>query len=438
MAKFQLTISTNYCANWGAWEGIRELVQNGLDGQDDGAEMKVSHHGDTFRVMSIGVKLDPRVWLMGTTSKSGGGYRGHFGEGLKLGVLALVRAGHDVKIINGDESWTPKLEASEVFGDDVLAIYTHKRQNDSGMFTVEVGGVSKEAWDLMKGRFLFLVKPKNVVETSYAQVLLDEPMKGRVFVKGIFVQNSPDLSAGYNFKNVETDRDRRMISGWDLRYYAAKAWEEAMTHEARPEFIEKVMDLLQSNAPDTQNMGEGSVSAETSAKVGKVFRARHGEKSIPVASMAAAREAEHYGFKGVVVQPGLMSVLKNESALNLDKLREDYKKAAQKSYVWADLTEAEQTIYKTVLGLVEGAAKDLGYSTVEDRLNIVDFGDENIEGLFEGGQIKLARHILVDFENTLATLVHEVAHSQGGDGSVGHERAEGKLFARIILRQMGH
>ena len=225
--KFQLTIATNYCSTWGAWEGCRELVQNGLDAQDDGAEMKVSHHIDTFRVVSQGVKLDARVWLMGTTSKSSGGYRGHFGEGLKLGVLALVRAGHEVKIINGDESWTPKLEASEVFGDEVLTIYTHKRQNDSGAFTIEVSGITKEAWDLMKGRFLFLAKPKNVVETSYAQVLLDEHMKGRVFVKGIFVQNSPDLSAGYNFKQVETDRDRRMISGWDLRYNAAKAWEEA-------------------------------------------------------------------------------------------------------------------------------------------------------------------------------------------------------------------
>ena len=84
--KFQLTIATNYCSTWGAWEGCRELVQNGLDAQDDGAEMKVSHHIDTFRVVSQGVKLDARVWLMGTTSKSSGGYRGHFGEGLKLGV----------------------------------------------------------------------------------------------------------------------------------------------------------------------------------------------------------------------------------------------------------------------------------------------------------------------------------------------------------------
>ncbi len=434
--KFQLTIATNYCSTWGAWEGCRELVQNGLDAQDDGAEMKVSHHIDTFRVVSQGVKLDARVWLMGTTSKSSGGYRGHFGEGLKLGVLALVRAGHEVKIINGDESWTPKLEASEVFGDEVLTIYTHKRQNDSGAFTIEVSGITKEAWDLMKGRFLFLAKPKNVVETSYAQVLLDEHMKGRVFVKGIFVQNSPDLSAGYNFKQVETDRDRRMISGWDLRYNAAKAWEEAMTHEARPEFIEKVMDLLQSNAPDVTNMGEGYVDAATTAKVGKVFRARHGEKSIPVTSMAGAREAEHYGFKGVVVQSGLMAVLKGEETLNLDKLREEYKKTAQKSYAWADLTEAEQATYKTVLDLVESAAKDLGYGTIEDRLNIVDFGDAALDGTLVGGKIKIAKRLLSDFEEYLSTLVHEVAHAQGGDGTVGHERAEGKLYARIITSQM--
>ena len=435
--KFQLTISTKYVPDWGAWHGIRELVQNGLDSQDDGYEMKITHHGDTFRISNAGVKLDTRVWLMGTTSKSSGNYRGHFGEGIKLATLALVRAGHDVKIINGDESWTPKLEASEVFGDDVLTIYTHKRQNDSGAFTIEVGGITKEAWDLMRPRFLFLAKPKKTVETSYARVLLDDEMKGKVFVKGIFVQNSPDLSAGYDFKTVETDRDRRMVSGWDLRYNAAKAWEEAMTHEGGSH-LDTIVDMLQSNAPDVQNMGEGYINAETATKVGEVFRKRHGEKSIPVTSMAAAREAEHYGFKGVVVQPGLMSVLKNESTMNLDKLREDHKTSAQKSYGWSDLTEAEQATYKVVVDLVESAAKDLGYDTVEDRLNIVDFGDPALDGTYQGGKVKVAKRLLSDLPEFLATLVHEVAHAQGGDGTVGHERAEGRLFSRIIIRQMGH
>lgn len=438
MAKFQLTISTNYCANWGAWEGIRELVQNGLDGQDDGAELKVSHHGTTFRVSNTGVRLDPKVWLMGTSSKGSGQYRGHFGEGLKLGVLALVRAGHEVKIVNGDESWTPKLEPSEVFGgDEVLTVYTHKRQNDSGAFTVEVGGVSKEAWDLMKARFLFLAKPKQAVETSYARVLLDDDMRGKVFVKGIFVQNSPDLAAGYDFKRADVDRDRRMVSSWDLRYNAAKAWEEAMT-QAPETHAAKVLDLLQSSSPDVVNMSEGFVAPEAASTVAKVFRDRHGDKSIPVASMAAAREAEHYGFKGVVVQAPLMAVLKNESTLNLDKLREDYKNSAQKSYGWSDLTAEEQAVYSDALALVQGAATELGYGTIEDRLTIVDFGDANLDGTFKGGKIEIAKRLLSDPEEFLITLVHEVAHAQGADGSVSHERAEGKLYARIISRQRQH
>jgi hypothetical protein len=151
--------------------------------------------------------------------------------------------------------------------------------------------------------------------------------------------------------------------------------------------------------------------------------------------MAAAREVEHYGFKGVVVQPGLMGVLKNEASMNIDKLREDYKTSAQKTYGWTDLTIEERLLYVKVLDVVQGAAVELGYGTVEDRLTIVDFGDAGLDGTYQGGKIQIAKRLLSDPEEFLITLVHEVAHAQGGDGTVGHERAEGKLYARIISRQ---
>lgn len=433
MAKIQLTLSTKYVPSWDTWAAVREVVQNAMDGEVDGFPMKVTHSGTTLKVSNVGAKLDARVWLLGHSSKSGDQYRGQHGEGLKLGTLVLLRQGHDVKIVNGDESWTPALEASETFGgEEVLAIYTHKRQNDSGAFTVEIGGITKEAWALMKPRFLFMVKPAKSIETSYASVLLDPELKGQVFVKGIFVQVVPDLSAGYDFKHVTVDRDRRLVSSWDLKYYASKAWEEAMTKDYVDPGV--IVDMLESSAPDVQDLNSSYAAPLVSEKVTAVFKQRHGADALPVLNMAEAREVAHFGRRGVVVAQAFAEVLRKSADLHIDAVRKESRSSVKKSYGWQDLTESEQGVYRSMLDIVEPAAVELGFGTIEDRLNVVDFGDDKLDGTFKGGQIRIAKRLLSDPEEYLATLVHEVSHAAGGDGEVGHERAEGKLFSRIITR----
>lgn len=432
--KFALPIASSYVPDWTGADGIREFIQNGLDGRQDGHELKVTHSGDTLRVTNVGVKLPTKAWLLGESGKRSGDYRGQHGEGMKTGALALRRAGHTVKIVNGDESWTIELEPSEEFGGaDVLTVYTHKRQKDSGVFSVEIGGVTKETWSLVQERFLFLKPANEVVETYNATVLLDPERRGHVFVKGIWVQFLDNLAAGYDFKHVTTDRDRRLVNSWDLRYHAGRAWEEAVTQRrVKPEVV---VDMLSASSPDVQDLSSSySSNDEVVNQLAAVFKERHGETAIPVASMAEAREIEHYGRRGVVVAQSLVDVLRKDKAMHLDSVRTEAKNAVKARYSWSDLTVEEQQVYSKVVGLVEDAAKELGFGTVEDRLTVVDFGDDKLDGLFKGGAIQIAKRLLADEEELLATVVHEVAHAAGGDGSVGHERAEGKLFARIISK----
>jgi len=438
MAVIETNISDAYVGRWGAWEGVREFVQNALDASDDGFEMKVRHSGDTLKITSVGARLQKDVWLMGVSSKASGSYRGHFGEGLKLACLCLLRAGHDVKMINRDESWTPKLEGSEVFnGRTVLKVFTRVRENDCGVFTVEINGIDKEAWELMRPRFLALCPAKKSVETRYATVLLDPEFKGKVFVKGIFVQHNPQLAAGYDFKQLETDRDRKMVDSWDLRHHAGRAWEEAMTSAAVK--VDVVLDLMATSAPDVQGVGDstwGDHAVAARQALAAAFVERHGDGALPVANMAEAREVGHYGKAGVVVPESLVAALRSTNALNLDAVRKEFKNSVKKTYGWGDLTADEQATYTDVVGMVEAAAADLGYAKVEERLTVVDFGDEALNGLHEsvGGvaTIKIAKRLLTSFEDALRVLVHEVAHDNGGDGEKAHEAAEGKLFARIV------
>jgi len=65
-----------------------------------------------LRIENEGAHLSREALLFGTTSKMGrADLIGKFGEGLKLGVLALVRAGRPVTIRSGSEVWNPTSQA---------------------------------------------------------------------------------------------------------------------------------------------------------------------------------------------------------------------------------------------------------------------------------------------------------------------------------------
>lgn len=437
MAKFNLTISADYCSSWGIWEGVRELVQNAADANDNGHEMSVrfSPNRDdsetgTLRIANEGVKLDLSVWLMGTSSKADGNSRGHFGEGLKLGVLALVRKGLDVKIVNDDESWTPTLEESETFaGSRVLTVTTRKRES-TGKFVIEVP-FAREAWESIKPRFLFLAKPKRMKETPSADVILDENYKGSVYVKGIFVEHNPKLEAGYNLKRVSVDRDRRMVNRYEAEDAMAQAWAVVATQS--PATVRSyLVPMLEKGAADIADL-RYRIGDETRKALVEGFVEKYGPTALAVRTVADAREAEHYGRRGVVQPDAFVAILEQELK-TVEQLRRELADATTRLYSWSEFSDEEQTTWAKVMLLVEAAAKVTGYDPVESRTTIVDFRDANLSGTYSNGDgaIKIAKRLLSNRRELVRVLVHEVAHGAGSDGEKAHEVAEGRLFGEII------
>jgi hypothetical protein len=107
----------------------------------------------TLIITNEGATLPREAMLFGHTTKIGqGNLIGKFGEGLKLGMLALVRAGHEVKIRSGSEVWLPKIERSEKFNADVLVIYIETGRQPKDRVQIEVSNVTKEDWALMRPR----------------------------------------------------------------------------------------------------------------------------------------------------------------------------------------------------------------------------------------------------------------------------------------------
>jgi len=420
--KLELSIKADYLPDWGAYEGIRELVQNGIDAEvQNKAAFSVRRRDQTMIIENDGATLPHEALLMGHTTKVGrDDLRGKFGEGLKLGVLALIRAGIKIKIRSGSEVWVPSIQRSEKFKADVLVFDIHSGRKALNRVAIEVIGLSDEDWDDMKQCFLFLDKnPKDDrVKTDYGTLLLDDKYTGHLFSQGIFVQKDPDYMYGYDLVDVEIDRDRKMVQKWDLRWRINRIWNQAIA--MRPDLLTQFTMLLDNQKGDVEGIdeyGARGFSKEICAKVVEQFTERHGADAIPVTNMGESEELGHLGKKGIVT-PGPLRSLLQQAMGTLIETKEALKNEVTKTYSWHDLAVAEQEHLKAAIDLLN--AVKVGVSL--DDIQVCDFRDPKLQGLFnsDGNRISLSREILADRKTIRKVLVHEVAHRQGTDGTKDH------------------
>jgi len=308
LARLALTIRVNYLPGWKTYEGLRELIQNWLDAKEMNLGTSLIEYNSDEKALSLHNQgaIDRSALLLGPPSDAklnSGDARGKFGEGLKLGALALVREGLTVEVLTATERWVASIEPNVDFGGaDVLTwtIYPHE---DIGI-TVRVTGLEEEAWSNARSKFLLFENDLGaVVEDYYGQLLLDERWKGKVYVKGIYVQDCGDrLAWGYNFTHAELDRDRKMVSDWDLETHAS-----SMTASAQRSGAIDAATLF-----DACLQGKRDVAYATSYSSGStiqdlsgVFRARYGEDAIPVETEEQEKAAKAVGLKAIRVPSGL-------------------------------------------------------------------------------------------------------------------------------------
>jgi len=436
--KFELTIKTTYMPEWGIWEGLRELAQNGRDAEVEfDAPLTVRHRKESMILVieNEGCTLPYEALLLGHTSKtSRPDLIGKFGEGLKLGILALVRAGCEIKIRSGSEVWVPSIQRSEKFKADVLTFDIQKGREPKNRVAIEVANVSEEAWQALQDKLLFLrgsIKDDEMVRTTNGALLLGERFRGKVYVKGIYVATDTRLSYGYDFVDADIDRDRRMLSKYDLNYRTQTVWREALAR--RPDLVESFGKLLDQEAADVEGIDDYNASylpEEAKKALVLTFKTRHGEDALPVQSLSDSAEIEHLGKKGVITPKALRSVLEKELgnvAVNKLKLREEQ----VRSYGWHELDAVEKGHLQAAIALVAQVE-----SVTLDDVDVTDFRDEGIRGMFKDGRLQLAKKILMDRDMTLRVLVHEVAHRMGGDGEKGHVSNIERIWSGIVSALM--
>lgn len=432
--KIELTIKTDYLPTWGVWQGLRELVQNGRDAELElNAPMTVDWHNNTVRIENDGTTLPHEVLLLGHTTKVGNeNLIGKFGEGLKLGILALVRAGMPVKIRSGSEVWVPSIQKSEKFNADVLVFDVQGGRKPENRVRIEVQGIDKETWESAKWKFRFLHKEgDDVVHTNEGALLLAEKMRGNVFVKGIYVYSDPKLSYGYDLKHADLDRDRKMVEHWNFAYRAQAILGEA--NAKRPDLLSGFVAALEKGTPEVSGIEATGgwanyIPTKVKEAVAADFKSKHGPDAVPVLTMGESKDLDHLGKKGIVVSQALAGVLSGQmptTAQVTAALREE----TLKKYGWHELTDVEKANIEDAIRLVNLSKIA---TTSLDEIDIVEFRAADLLGLFKDGRIQLARKRLLDATACLQTLVHEVAHHAGADGAKDHVATIEALWSGIV------
>lgn len=436
--KIELTIKTDYMPNWGSWEGIRELIQNGRDAEmEQGAPLLVRHRPDTNTLIleNEGTTLPHEALLLGYTSKlDRSDLIGKFGEGLKLGVLSLVRKGHTIRIRSGSEVWIPSIQRSGRFNADVLVFEIQKGRKNESRVAVEISGVSVEEWTKLKSLFLFLpgsIKETERVPTGLGSLLLGERFKGKIYVKGVYVSEDLKLAYGYDFRDADIDRDRRMISSFELQYQTLCLWREAL--KENPGMVISFGELLNQEAADVEGVSVYNVDqipAAAHTALVDAFHAQHGEGALPVSNATEVTEIEHMGRTGVVAPRALRLILEQKLG-DLQTNRHRLRQEVLQKYDFDDLSPIEKSNLHQGIAYINGV-EPLSLGDVD----VVDFRDESLCGMFKDDRILLAKKILADRALTMKTQIHQVAYRVGFGGEKSHGANVERIWSGVTTRMV--
>ncbi len=320
MSKIELTLAPNYVPTWTLVDAVRELFQNALDQQRQNSENEASwHYDDVTGVLTISnatSKLTTASLLLGQTTKADDKSTiGQFGEGYKIATLVLLREGKNVVFYNygAREVWRPRFVKSRRFDTDILTFFIEKKaiweKVPSADLVIAIDGISAdEYYDQIVPSNLHLRSDFEVIEeTDYGDVL---NLAGKVFVNGLYVCDYEPYTYGYNFKpeHIRLDRDRKMVSDFDLRWMASKMWSGC-------EDTDKVMQLIVDDKADVafiKDVGAFSGQKRWCDAAADKFFSVYGPEAIPVTSQEEL-ESVPTGRKGVVVSSSYCSLIRSSS-----------------------------------------------------------------------------------------------------------------------------
>lgn len=318
MSKIELTLAPTYVPSWTCVDAIRELFQNALDQEAQNPENKASweYHDDKHELVirNAKSKLEAASLLLGQTSKAGDKSTiGQFGEGYKIATLVLLRESKSIIFYNYGikEVWRPRFVKSRRFGTSILTFFTEKKpiweHVPSADLEIVIDGITPEEYyeEIVPSNLHLRNDYKVLEETEYGNVV---DLPGKVFVNGLFVCDYEPYTYGYDFKPevIRLDRDRKMVSDFDLRWMASKMWSTCKD-------TDKVLKMVVEDKADVAFLDCVSYTSSWRDLAAANFKGVYGPEAIPVTSQEELDKVPT-GYKGIVVSENYSSLVKGSSS----------------------------------------------------------------------------------------------------------------------------
>jgi hypothetical protein len=165
--------------DWKEWEAIRDIVQNALD---EAESYSFGYDEEGLWIMDNGSGIAVEDFLLGPPKLKPDWARGRFGEGMKIGALALLRQGYTVHIKTvGRELWiiflAQKVDSGKV--DTLAALWRPSTRRRGTEF--HIIGYSGPAFE----RYFVVNLPRSIILAQVVSPLKGPKLRYNQLIKGV-------------------------------------------------------------------------------------------------------------------------------------------------------------------------------------------------------------------------------------------------------------
>lgn len=329
-----LTLTSDYVADWGVWEAVREIAQNCLD-----LNGTIDNKNTGIITFTNEGTLPKETLLLGaTTKKNDASSIGQYGEGYKLACLVLCRMGYKVRIRTNSETWYPSLAPHPQLGTECLSFNFVPCMNTKNTTTIIIEGLSTEddaifdtkyvpKTSIVEDYHLFLDTGKIQMFTLWNAYDMKQPGPNKaepkaIYVNGLFVCNLPTT---YNFSYniipelIKLDRDRNSIDTWDFQHTLALELQDTLNLELLTHLsMIKAPDLNNHYIPKRGHYYSGGITESNNleAYALQTFVNKYGDKAFPISEDFTSDkiellmdQARKQGLTPILVSKGLYEML---------------------------------------------------------------------------------------------------------------------------------
>jgi hypothetical protein len=255
-----------------------------------------------IEITNCNAQLGPTfIDIGGSTKKKSNALAGGYGEGAKIAALILTRDGYQVQYQSTSFNWKFYLGGPKglnffcslsPISDRELGYRRAQHEaafrqgtlrdmvaNPGEDVMVRIGSIESgkgkkvtmeefRAWIKVS---LDLHRPSNAIETGVGSIILDESFSGKIFLKGLHLENyqsSKLFKYGYNFANGSVDRDRKkMANAHQEAYDLATLWASGIEHHQEITLAKYVEMMLDDTEWADVNLVERYISRPTLQKI---------------------------------------------------------------------------------------------------------------------------------------------------------------------------